>query len=313
MEKQEIYDVIIIGGGPAGMSAAVYSLRAGMKTALIEAEVHGGQIVNTYEIKNYVGFEEINGAELANKMREQTEKLGITNIYDAVTQLKLEGDIKEVKTNYSGTFFAKTIILTMGASARKLGVEREQELSGAGVSYCAICDGAFFKDKTVAVVGGGNTAMEDIIYLSKVAKKIYVINRSEHFRADKILFEAILKLSKQENNKIEILTNSAVTKLFGDILLSGVEVTNILTNDKKQLQLDGLFVAIGRKPSTAIVKDIVELDELGYIKTDEHLKTNIEGVYAAGDIIVKEVRQIITAAADGAIAATHASHYIARK
>ena len=203
MEDKNLFDVVIIGGGPAGMSAAVYALRAGMKTALIEAEAHGGQIVNTYEIKNYVGFDEISGADLSNRMRKQIEDLGIANIYDKVTAVRLESDIKEIDTAYSGTFFAKSIILTMGAAARKLGIEREKELSGAGVSYCAICDGAFFKDKIVAVVGGGNTAMEDVAYLNKVAKKVYLINRSEHYRADKILLNTVIKLTKEENTKIE--------------------------------------------------------------------------------------------------------------
>jgi thioredoxin reductase (NADPH) len=313
MGNKNLFDVLIIGGGPAGMSAAVYALRAGMKTALIEAEAHGGQIVNTYEIKNYVGFDEISGADLSNRMRKQIEDLGIANIYDKVTKLRLEGDIKEIDTAYSGTFFAKSIILTMGAAARKLGIEREKELSGAGVSYCAICDGAFFKDKIVAVVGGGNTAMEDVAYLNKVAQKVYLINRSENFRADKILLDPVLKLIKEENSKIELLTNSGVTKLNGEMVLTGVEVTNFVTGEKKEIKLDGLFVAIGRTPSTSIVKGVVELDESGYIKADEHMRTNIEGVFVAGDIRVKEVRQIITAAADGAIAATHASQYVGRK
>ena len=201
----------------------------------------------------------------------------------------------------------------MGAAAKKIGIDREKELSGAGVSYCAICDGAFFKDKNVAVIGGGNTAMEDIVYLSKVAKKVYVINRSEHFRADKILLNAVLKIANQPNSKIEMVTNSGVTKLIGEMVLTGAELTNFVTGDKKHIDIEGLFVAIGRTPSTQIVKGIVELDESGYIKANEHMETSVEGVYAAGDIRVKEVRQIITAAADGAIAATHASQYVARK
>ncbi|PKK96100.1 MAG: thioredoxin-disulfide reductase [Tenericutes bacterium HGW-Tenericutes-4] len=308
-----MYDVVIIGGGPAGMTAAIYALRAGMKTLLIEGASHGGQIVNTYEIKNYTGFEEINGVDLANKMHEQVNKLGADNVYDMVSELHLENEIKEIVTAYSGTFFAKAIILTMGAAARKLGIEREEELSGAGVSYCAICDGAFFKDKTVAVIGGGNTAIEDLIYLNKVAKKVYLIHRSERFRADKILLDAVDTIVNEPNSKTELVLNSGVTKLLGEIVLTGVEVTNILTNEVKTIKLDGLFVGIGRIPSTSIVKGILELDEYGYIKADEHMKTNIEGVYAAGDIRVKEVRQIITAASDGAIAATHASNYVGTK
>ena len=313
MEDKKLFDVIIIGGGPAGMTAAVYALRAGMSVALLEGEAHGGQIVNTYEIKNYAGFNEINGAELANRMKEQIESLGITNIYDSAVELDLESEIKRVETNYSGTLYAKSIILTMGAAARKLGVERESDLSGAGVSYCAICDGAFFKDKVVAVVGGGNTAIEDLVYLSKVAKKVYLIHRRDVFRADKILMDSVDYLVSQENSKVELILNSQVTKLYGDFMLTGVDITNVKTGEVKKLDLDGLFVAVGRIPSSGIVKGKVELDEAGYIKANEHLETSVKGVYVAGDIRVKEVRQIITAASDGAIAATHASNYVSTK
>jgi thioredoxin reductase (NADPH) len=313
MEQKKVYDIVIIGGGPAGMTAAIYALRAGMKTLLIEGAAHGGQIVNTYEIKNYTGFEEINGADLANKMREQVDKLGVDNVYDMVTNLNLEDEIKQIETQYSGTFYAKSIILTMGAAARKLGLDREEQLSGAGVSYCAICDGAFFKDKTVAVVGGGNTAIEDLIYLNKVAKKVYLIHRRETFRADKILLDAVESILEKPDTKTELILNSGVTKLLGDTMLNGVEVSNFKTKEVKTLSLDGLFVAIGRIPSTGIIRGKIELDDYGYIKADEHMKTNVEGVYVAGDIRVKEVRQIITAASDGAIAATHASNYVETK
>ena len=311
--KEELYDVIIIGGGPAGMSAAVYALRAGMKTALIERGAYGGQIVNTYEIRNYPGFEDINGADLANKMHQQIEKLGITNVYDVVTEMDLKSDIKTINTRYSGSFKTKTVILSMGAAARKLGVEGEEKLIGAGISYCAICDGAFFKDKTVAVVGGGNTAMEDIMYLNSIAKKVYVINRSDKFRAQQILVSAMQKAVAQENGKIEVILNSQVTKLNGKFALQSIEVTNSIDGTKREIELDGLFIAIGRKPSTELLKGIVNIDENGYIITDEHMKTNLQGVYSAGDIRQKEVRQIITAAADGAIAATHANNYISQK
>ena len=313
MEQKTIYDMIIIGGGAAGMTAGIYALRAGLKTLLIECEAHGGQMVNTYEIKNYTGFEDISGVELSNRMHEQVNKLGIENLYDMVTDLKLENEIKEVVTAYSGTFYARTIILSMGARARKLGLENENELSGAGVSYCAICDGAFFKDKVVAVVGGGNTAIEDLIYLSKVGKKVYLIHRNENFRADKILIDSVEHLLKQNNSKIELILNTTVTKLYGEPMLNKIEISNVITNEKKDLDLEGLFVAIGRIPNTALVKNKVILDDYGYIVADEHMKTSVEGVYVAGDIRAKEVRQIITAASDGAIAATHASNYIGTK
>jgi|AntRauTorcE11897_2_1112592.scaffolds.fasta_scaffold00001_367 thioredoxin reductase (NADPH) len=313
MNEENLYDVLIVGAGPAGMNAAVYALRAGMKTAIIEEGANGGQIINTYEVKNYLGFSDINGAQLAEKMRKQIEELGVKNVYDKVVKVELKDEIKTIHTNYSGTFYAKSVILTMGAAARKLGVEGEDELSGAGVSYCAICDGAFFKDRTVAVVGGGNTAMEDMIYLNKVAKKVYLINRSERFRADKILLDSVKKLSKKKDSKIEIIKNSGVTDFIARPMLKAVELTNFVTNEKTKLEIDGLFVAIGRIPNTKIVKDILELDEYGYIKADKHMKTKYEGVYAAGDIISKDIRQIITAASDGAIAATNASNYVGTK
>ncbi|MGD9901181.1 MAG: thioredoxin-disulfide reductase [Spirochaetales bacterium] len=310
--NEQIYDVVIVGGGPAGMSAAVYALRAGMKTALIERGAYGGQIVNTYEIKNYPGFEDINGADLADKMHKQIEKLGITNIYDVVTDMELTGGIKTINTRYSGTLNTRTVILSMGAAARKLGLERESELIGAGISYCAICDGAFFKDKVVAVIGSGNTAMEDAMYLNSVAQKVYLINRSAKFKAQQILVDTVEKTVAKENSKLEIILNSQVTKLNGKFMLEGVEITNSVDQTKKELKLNGLFVAIGRTPSTEMLKGVVNLDEGGYIITDENMQTNVAGVYAAGDIREKEVRQIITAAADGAIAATHANNYICK-
>jgi|LGVF01.2.fsa_nt_gb thioredoxin reductase (NADPH) len=311
--KNEIYDVVIIGGGPAGLSAAVYALRAGLKTAIIEKEAYGGQIVNTYEIKNYPGFEDINGVELANKMQMQATNLGIISIFDTVIKLELEGDVKKIETTYSGKIQAKTVILAMGAGARKIGLPREKELTGMGVSYCAICDGAFFRDKNVAVIGGGNTAMEDIMYLNKVAKKIYLINRTRNFRAQEILVKAMNQIVEEPNSKIKVMLDTTVTSLVGNPMLEGAIIKNTASDTSSEIKIDGLFIAIGRKPSTAIIKDVITLDDMGYIKTNEHMETNIEGVFAAGDIRDKQVRQIITAASDGAIAATHANTYIAKK
>lgn len=310
--NEQMYDVIIVGGGPAGLSAAIYAMRAGLKTALVEKGAFGGQIVNTYEIKNYPGFKDINGAELANKMQQQAESLGINNIYDAVTKMDLIGDIKVIETQYSGVLKAKAVILSMGAAARKVGIEREEELTGMGVSYCAICDGAFFRNKNVAVIGGGNTAMEDLLYLESIAKKVYLINRTQKFRAQKVLVEAMNKISQKADAKIVRFLDSQVTKLIGSPMLEKIEITNKVLNTKEEVEVDGLFVAIGRNPSTELIRGVVNLDESGYIITDENMQTNIKGVYAAGDIRYKQVRQIITAASDGAVAATHINTQISK-
>ena len=254
------YDLIIIGGGPAGMMAGVYALRSGLKTLLIEKEAHGGQVTNSYEIKNYLGFADVTGLELSEKMREQVTLLGIVNLYDDVIGAELNGEIKIIKTKYSGDFTATAVIYALGAYPRELGLEKEKELRGKGVSYCAICDGGFFKDKTVAVVGGGNTAFEEIAYLSKIAKKVYLISRRDGYRAQETLIDTAKKIAK-ETGKIEFIVNAKVTKLKGNNMLEGVEISDCNTGEVTPLDIDGLFVAIGRIPASEMIKGEIEQEK----------------------------------------------------
>ena len=308
MEK--IYDLIIVGGGPCGLTASVYAGRSNMSTLLIEEFACGGQILNTYEITNYPGFENISGPELAQKMENQAKILGVEIKYEKVIDFDLENDIKVVKTK-NNQYFAKTIILSLGASPRKLGLENEKELTGRGVSYCAICDGGFFKNKTVAVVGGGNSAMEDAPYLTNLASKTYLINRTAKYRAMASLVDKVKKLESQ--GKIKMLENSVVTKLVGKDKLEAIEVKNVLLNTTQTISIDGLFIEIGRVPNTEMLKDKLELDDYGYIVTDENLMTSISGVFAGGDVIKKSLRQIVTAGSDGAICATNALNFASKK
>lgn len=308
--EQKIYDLIIVGGGPCGLSASLYAGRSNMKTLLIEEFACGGQILNTYEIKNYPGFENISGPELAQKMENQAKNLGVEIIYGRVIDFDLDNEIKAVKTK-NNQYFAKAIILSLGASPRKLGLENEKELTGRGVSYCAICDGGFFKNKTVAVVGGGNSAMEDAPYLTNLASKTYLINRTAKYRAMAQLVDNVKNLESQ--GKIEVLENTIVTKLVGKNKLETIEVKNVLTNKTETISVDGLFIEIGRVPNTEMLKGKLELDDYGYIVTDQNLMTSKSGVFAGGDVIKKSLRQIITAGSDGAICATNALNYCSHK
>lgn len=304
---ENIYDIIIVGGGPAGLTAGIYACRSDLKTLLLEEYVCGGQIINTYEIKNYAGFEDISGVDLSLKMQDQATKLGLEIVYQKAIDFDFSDKFKVVKTS-KNTYFAKTVILAMGASPKKLGIDGEQQYSGRGVSYCAVCDGAFYKNKTVAIVGGGNSAMEDVAYLTKVAKKTYLINRTEKYRALPVLVKTMQKLAEQ--NKIEVLNNTIVEKICGNQKLESVVTKNVITGKTTDLPLDGLFIEIGRMPSTDVVKNYIDLDEYGYIITDQNLMTNVQGVFAIGDIRQKTLRQIVTACSDGAIASTNAQKYI---
>lgn len=308
--EEKIYDTIIVGGGPCGLTASIYAGRSGVDTLLIEEFACGGQILNTYEIKNYPGFENVAGPDLASKMESQAKKLGVQVKYERVIGFEFDKDIKVIKTQ-KNKYFAKTVILSLGAGPKKLGLENEEKFAGRGVSYCAICDGGFFKDKVVAVVGGGNSAMEDAPYLTNIAKKTYLINRSQKFRAMQSLVDRVQSLSNQ--GKIEILENSVVTKLNGENKLTSIEIKNILTNQVKTVEVDGLFVEIGRNPNTEILKGLVELDDYGYIKTDGNLMTSVSGVFAGGDVRSKSLRQIVTASSDGAICATNAQNFLQQK
>lgn len=310
MENEIIYDCIIVGGGPAGLTAGIYAARARMKTLLFEKYVFGGQTATTFEIKNYPGFDEIDGPNLIDKMQKQAQSCGVEFINDCVLDFDFKDDIKSVKTEYSGTFKAKTIILCLGAAARKLGAKNEEELKGKGVCYCAICDGAIYRNKVVAVVGGGDSAMEDATYLTSVASKVYLIHRRNEFRAQDILQERVMQLVK--DGKIELILESEVEEVLGEKFVTGIVVKNVKTSDKKQIDLDGLFITVGREPDT-VTLDAIEKDEKGYILTNTAMETSINGVYAAGDCRKTELKQIVTACADGAIAATKANIYCKRR
>ena len=297
-------DIIIVGGGPAGLVAALYAGRAQLDALMIEKQFQGGQMVTTNEVENYPGFIDITGSDLANIMYEHAKKFGGTMEYKEVLDIQVDGDVKKVITN-TETYEAKVVILSMGAKPKKLGLDRELELGGRGISYCATCDGGFFRNKVVAVVGGGDTAVEDALHLSRIAEKVYLISRSDNLKANKVAQEKLFKTSN-----VEILWDSAVTNLHGENKLESIEVKNKKNNNIFELKMDGLFVAIGSTPSTELVKNLVELDKNGYIIADENCKTNIDGIFAIGDIRTKSVRQVLTAAADGAVSIYEAEKYL---
>jgi thioredoxin reductase (NADPH) len=297
-------DIIIIGGGPAGITAALYAGRAGLDALMVEKQFEGGQIVATNEVENYPGFRNITGSELANTLYEHAKNFGGIMKYEEVIDIKIDGDIKKVITG-AQTYESKVVILSMGAKPKKLGINKEDELTGKGVSYCATCDGGFYRKKIVAVIGGGDTAVKDALHLSRIAEKVYVIVRKDSLRANK---SAQKKLS--ETNNVEIIWNSVVTKLKGEERLSGLEITNNKDGKADELEVNGAFVAIGSDPSTELVKDLVALDKNGYIIADESCKTNVDGIFAIGDIRTKEVRQVLTAAADGAVSIYGVEKYL---
>ena len=299
------YDVIIIGGGPAGYTAALYTARAGLSTLVLEKLFPGGQMTETTQIDNYPGIPDgIDGITLGSQMQAGATRFGAVTRSEEVVAVELTGKIKIVKTT-DAEYEAKVVIVATGASHRPLGVEQEKELVGKGVAYCAACDGMFYRGKTVAVVGGGNSAVADALLLSRLAKKVYLIHRRDTFRATKIYQQP---LEQAEN--IEILRSNVVKKLLSGDKLTGAELENVQTGEKTLLELDGLFISVGRSPATDLFKDQLELDEGGYIVADESTATNLPGVFAVGDVRTKAVRQIITAAADGAIAAWHAEEYL---
>lgn len=297
-------DIIIVGAGPAGLSAAIYARRAGMDTVVYEAESYGGQIINTPEIENYPAIAKISGFDFADGLYKQAEALGAKIKFDKVTQIKPAEGGFEVATEYSGTETCKAVVLAVGAKNRHMGIAREEELTGKGVSYCATCDGAFYKGKTVAVTGGGNTAVEDAIYLCGMAEKVYLVHRRNEFRAEETLVNAAKAIPN-----LELVTPYVVKELKGEPKLSSVALENREDGSEKELAVDGLFVAIGQEPATADFKDLITLSG-GYIEAGEDCKTNVPGIFAAGDGRTKKVRQLTTACADGAVAALAAVDYI---
>ena len=305
---EHIYDTIIIGGGPAGYTAALYAARGGLDTLLVERMSVGGQMTLTGDIDNYPGFDEgIDGFTLGMKMQKGAERFGAKTEYAEVSSVDFSGDIKRIRTE-SGNFLSKTVIIAAGANPRELGIEGEQEFIGKGVHYCAHCDGRFYKDKTVAVIGGGNSAVADALYLSRLVKKVYLIHRRDTLRAEKIYHEPLMKA---EN--VEFLWDSTVSEFIADTRVTGIKVRNVKTDAMKEISCDGVFISIGRSPATDFLKGKIQLDEKGYIIADESTRTSEKGIFAAGDIRTKALRQVVTAAADGAVAAHYAEEYLSGK
>ncbi len=301
-------EVIIIGSGPAGYTAAIYTARAGLKPLLIASSVEaGGELMKTTEVENFPGFPEgLQGPELMANLQAQAERFGTEVLLDDVIEVDLTGDIKILKTGGGETFEAKTVILSTGAAYRELGLPREKELSGHGVSWCATCDGFFFRERTIAVVGGGDSAMEEAIFLTRFAAKVYLIHRRDSFKASKIMVERALN-----NPKIEVIYNSEVAELHGEGKLTGVTLRDTVNGSTNNLDLDGLFIAIGNDPRVWLVENQVELTPEKFIKVDgRSSRTNLPGVFAAGDVIDPTYRQAITAAGSGCVAALDAEHYL---
>ena len=301
-----IYDMLIIGGGPGGYTAALYAARAGLSVAVLEKLSAGGQMALTHQIDNYPGFEEgVDGFELAGKMQAQAERFGAVTEYAEVYEADLNANPKVVKTS-DGDFYGRTVVIATGANPRELGLSEEQSLMGRGVAYCAACDGMFYKGKTVVVVGGGNSAAADALLLSRVAKKVIIVHRRDTLRATKIYHQPLMNA---EN--VEFVWNSTVEKILSDGKVSGIVVKDVNSGQEKQIDCEGVFVSIGRKPATELVKDQLSLDGGGYIVADESTKTNIGGVFAVGDVRTKQLRQVVTAVADGAVAAHMAEEFLA--
>ena len=303
---EHIYDMIILGGGPAGYTAALYASRAGFDTIVIEKMSPGGQMALTGDIDNYPGFEEgVDGFTLGMKMQQGAERFGAKTEYAEVISVELEDKIKKISTS-SGDYLAKTVVIATGANPRELGIRGESQLIGKGVHYCAHCDGRFYKDKIVMVVGGGNSAAADALYLSRIVKKVYLVHRRDTLRATKIYHDPLLKA---EN--VEFLWNSVVSDFITDTRVTGAKIKNLNTGETIDIECDGIFISIGRKPATEFLNTAVETDQNGYIIADESTKTSIPGVYAVGDIRTKALRQVVTAVSDGAVAIHYAEEYIA--
>lgn len=300
-----MYDMIIIGSGPAGLAAAIYGQRAKLSVLMIEKQpMSGGQILNTYEVDNYPGLPGIGGFDLGSKFRAHADTLGAVVISEDVLSVTLDGPVKKVKTT-AAEYESRTVILATGAVHRKLGVPGEDELGGMGVSYCATCDGAFFREKDVAVVGGGDVALEDALFLARASRKVYLIHRRDEFRGAKVLQERVLAA---EN--IEVIWDSKVEKIEGAEQVEALSIFNMKKEERSRLAVSGVFIAVGIQPNSKMFQGMLDMDEGGYIRAGESCETSIPGVYAAGDVRTKQLRQIITAASDGANAVTSAERYL---
>lgn len=305
---EHIYDMIIVGGGPAGYTAALYAARAGLDTILVEKMSPGGQMALTGDIDNYPGFAEgIDGFTLGMQMQQGAERFGAITEYDEIVSVDLSGEIKRLMTP-DRVLLGKTVVISTGANPRKLGLEEEDELLGRGVHYCAHCDGRFYKGKTVVVVGGGNSAAQDALYLSRLAEKVYVVHRRDSLRATRIYHQPLM-----DAENIEFVWNSAVERIVAEDRPSSIIVSDLRSGEKREIACDGVFVSIGREPVTDFLGDSLSLDSAGYIIADESCETAIPGVYAVGDVRTKLLRQVVTAAADGAVAAHMAEEYLSRR
>ena len=299
-----MYDIIVVGGGPAGLTAALYALRAGKSVLVIEKSTFGGQITWSPKVENYPAIPSVSGTEFGDRLMAQAEAQGAEFELDEVISVELDGDVKRVKTDFGGEFEAKALIIAVGAKPRMLGLEREEELVGNGVCFCAVCDGAFYKNRPVAVSGGGNSALQDAVLLSDTCSKVYLIHRRATFRGEAKLVETL-----RSKNNVEFVLESSVTALHGDNELSGIRVTN-KDGASRDISVDGLFVAVGHAPDNSVFAQLMELDEAGYAAADESCLTKTRGVFVAGDCRRKAVRQLTTAAADGSAAALAACSYI---
>ena len=299
-----MYDIIIIGAGTAGLSAAIYASRAGKTALVLESKAYGGQIINTPEVENYPGIKNISGFDFATGLYEQAKECGAVVKIQGVLDVKKEASCFVVSTKRN-TYEGRSLIIATGASNRPLGLEREKEMIGKGISYCATCDGAFFKGKDVAVIGGGNTALEDAGFLSNYCNKVYIVHRRDAFRGEPSSLE---RLKAKEN--VELVLDSVSEKIIGDETVSGLEVKNVKTGEKRILDVSGIFVAIGQVPQNELFKDLVTLDPSGYVVAGEDCRTSMDGVFVAGDCRTKKVRQLTTAASDGAVAALAACEYV---
>lgn len=305
---EEIYDLAILGAGPAGICAAIYATRGKLNTLWLEKKfVQGGQIVDTYEVDNYPGLPGITGLDLGETMVKHAEKLGIKPKREPVLSIEDEGEVKVIRTK-KNQYRARAVILACGAAHRQLGIPGEEELSGMGVSYCATCDGAFFQDGTVAVVGGGNVAVEDAILLSRTCKKVYLVHRRDELRADKVLQDKLFKCAN-----VEMVWDSVPTVIEGTDKVEDIKVHNVKTDEGKTIAVDGVFIAVGILPNTEKFKGLVDLDESGYIIAGEDGVTSTPGIFAAGDIRTKNLRQVVTAVADGANAVASVQRYLIEK
>ena len=302
--NDKIYDVVIIGGGPGGYSAALYCARSGMSVLVLEKLSPGGQMATTGQVDNYPGFEDgIDGFELGEKMKKGADRFGAETAFDEVIRVDLKAEPKKITTT-AGELLTKTVVIATGASPRELGLPEEKKLRGRGVAYCAVCDGMRYKDKTVVVSGGGNSAAEDALFLAKICKKVYLVHRRDALRASMVYQNAL------KDSPVEFLWNSRIEEILHEKKVTGVRLADVKTGEEREIACDGVFVAIGRVPDTAVFEGQVERNEQGYIIADETTRTNVPGVFAVGDVRTKPLRQIVTAASDGAVASKFIEEFI---